>query len=60
MHTPIETMLAQALKDYEQHLQRGKLRGQSIGHRMRGAEDFALFLLGRTKKNERIQGVLSK
>ena len=58
MHTPIDTMLAQALKEYEKTLWQGKLRSASVGHRLRGAEEFAMFLTGKTHKNERIRGKL--
>jgi hypothetical protein len=61
MATPIQKMLDQALKDFEAHLrEEGKLRESSLGHRLRGAEDFALFLTGKVHKTERVRGVLSK
>ena len=60
MATPFELMLAQLLKDYEESLKRTKLGQQSVGNRLVGATEFAMFLVGRTHKTERVRGRLLK
>ena len=47
MKAPMEKFLEAALKDFEGHLRREGLKEGPIDHRMRGAREFALFLLGR-------------
>jgi hypothetical protein len=63
---PFDECLDQALKDYEKDLwsrsdpkkKRGK---QTISHRVRGATEFARFLVGKPSlKNERITGRFSE
>lgn len=60
----IETFLTEQLDAYKAQLP-GKRSGtgrpiqqQTIAHRERGAEDFVLFLLGKTPKTERIRNVV--
>jgi hypothetical protein len=62
MITPIQDLLEQAIGEFAKHLhaQVPKLKHQTIGHRLRGAEDFARFLTGKERKNERIRGTLTK
>ena len=60
MATPIDELLAQALKAYHAHLQTENIRDASVGHRKRGAEDFVHFLMGKKLKNERIVNRFSK
>ena len=58
--TPLfEKFLAEALEGFELHLEREKLAPGAQKHRMRGAEQFALFLLGKpARKHERSKGAV--
>lgn len=47
MKPPFERFLKSALKEFEGHLRREGLKEGPIDHRMRGAREFAVFLLGR-------------
>jgi hypothetical protein len=64
MKPPLEDFLSQALKDFEAHLRgpadpKQQRREPTIGHRLRGATQFAAFLLGKpAQKNERIKGTI--
>ena len=64
MKPPLEDFLSKALKDFEAHLRgqsdpKQQRREPTIGHRMRGATQFASFLLGKPpQKSERIKGTI--
>ncbi len=64
LRSQIESFLKQQLDAYKAHLpSRRSGTGRSIGSqtieaRERGAEDFVLFLLGKTPKTERIRNVV--
>jgi len=54
---PIETILREALKDFDKYLQHKGDKPATVEHRHRGAEQFIEFLLGREHaKGERIKG----
>jgi hypothetical protein len=54
MKPPFERFLEDALKEFEQHLQRERLEAGPIKARMRGARQFARLLIGRPhRKHER-------
>ena len=48
MKTPFESFLGRSLKGFEEYLRSAGLEAGSRRHRMRGAEQFALYLLGRS------------
>jgi hypothetical protein len=55
---PVETFLGQALKDFRVHLQEKKYKDIPVDHRLRGAEHFVEFLLGREHvKGARLRGI---
>lgn len=57
MKPPLQQFLAQALKDFETHLKKQGDQPATIAHRLRGAEQFARFLLGTlTQKGEKSKG----
>jgi hypothetical protein len=64
MKPPLEDFLSKALKDFEAHLRsksdpKQRRRESTIGHRLRGATQFAAFLLGKPpQKTERIKGTI--
>ena len=59
MKSPFEEFLAEALKKFENHLKSEGLVKEAIDHRMRGAREFAVFLLGRPhRKGERTKGTI--
>ena len=52
-----EEFMGQALEKFEQHLRDEKLNEEPMEQRMRGAREFAVFLLGRPhRKGERTKG----
>ena len=52
-----EEFMGQALEKFEQHLRDEKLKEEPMEQRMRGAREFAVFLLGRPhRKGERTKG----
>ena len=56
--TPFEAFLSRNLKEFESHLKQAGLTG-SIEQRMKGAREFAVFLLGRPhQKGERTKGTI--
>ena len=44
---PFEEFLEERLKGFEQHLQSERMKSSSIEQRMRGAREFATYLIGR-------------
>jgi hypothetical protein len=44
---PLEEFLEQSLRGFEQHLQGEHMKPSSIEQQMRGAREFATFLIGR-------------
>lgn len=38
--------ISQALKDFEKHLKKQKMKESTVGSRMRGAREFARFVVG--------------
>ncbi len=61
MKPPFERFLEQALSDFERHLTDERLKAGPIELRMRGAEQFALFLIGRPhRKGKRTRGMLAR
>ena len=44
---PFDEFIEQRLKGFEEHLQSERLRPSSIEQRMRGAREFATYLIGR-------------
>lgn len=53
MKAPIEQFLKQALKDYETELQKHGNEARSHRYyRLRGAEQFAMFLLGKQPEKD--------
>lgn len=59
MKPPFEKFLADALEGFERHLEREKFALSARNHRMRGAEQFARFLLGEPpQKHERSKGTV--
>ena len=44
---PFDEFIEERLKGFEEHLQRERLRPSSIEQRMRGAREFATYLIGR-------------
>lgn len=56
---PLERFLQASLKEFEQHLRGEGLKEGPIDHRMRGAREFARFLLGRPHtKGEQTKGTI--
>jgi hypothetical protein len=59
MKSPFEKFLADALEGFERHLEDEKLAPRAREFRMRGAEQFALFLLGKpAQKHGRSKGAV--
>jgi hypothetical protein len=59
MKPPLEQFIEQNLKDFENHLKAEQLKDGPIDVRMRGAREFARYLLGRPhQKNERTKGTI--
>ena len=59
MKLPLEEFLEGNLKEFEKHLKTEQLKDGPIDHRVRGAREFARFLLGRPhRKNERTKGTI--
>lgn len=57
MKAPVEQFMEQALKDFEQHLKNQGLKSGPNGpveQRVRGAREFALFLLGRPHQKREV------
>lgn len=56
--TPFDRFVQESLKGFEQHLEAEEIRG-AADQRMRGAREFALYLLGRPhKKGQRTKGTI--
>ncbi len=56
MKLPFERFISEALKEFEQHLKKEGIEG-ARDQRMRGAREFAVFLIGRPHhKGERTKG----
>ena len=52
-----EEFMGQALEKFEQHLHDEEIKKEPLEQRMRGAREFAVFLLGRPhRKGERTKG----
>ena len=52
-----EDFMGQALEKFELHLRDEKIKEEPLQQRMRGAREFAVFLLGRPhRKGERTKG----
>lgn len=52
-----EEFMGQALEKFELHLRDEKIKEEPLQQRMRGAREFAVFLLGRPhRKGERTKG----
>jgi len=52
-----EEFMGQALEKFEQHLMNEEIKKEPLEQRMRGAREFAVFLLGRGhRKGERTKG----
>ena len=66
MNSPIEALIEQALEKYKAQLRqrlgstKQPLAQSTITEREKGAEDFALFLMGKTARTERIRGAIRK
>ncbi len=59
MESPFEGFLREALKGFEKHLKSQGLKENPIDHRMRGAREFARFLIGRPhQKWEQTKGTI--
>ncbi len=59
MKSPFEEFLTEALKRFENHLKSEGLVKEAIDHRMRGAREFAVLLLGHPhRKGERTKGTI--
>ena len=54
MKPPLERFLENALKEFERHLRGERLKEGPIDHRMRGAREFAVFLLGRPHRKHEV------
>ena len=58
MKPPFERFLSEALKKFEQHLKKERIEA-AREQRLRGATDFAVFLIGRPHhKGERTKGTI--
>ena len=59
MKSPFERFLAETLKEFEQHLTNERLEERVRDQRLRGAREYAVFLLGRPhRKGERTKGTI--
>ncbi len=59
MVTPFGRFIQYALKDFAQHLENERKTERTIDQRMRGARQFAMFLLGRPhRRGQQIKSLI--